>query len=396
MKVTEVPDEKLKEIFETLRTRHHDKQIRAWMIKGEIFNTLSVELSDSTIRGRFVDMNMPLNKQQSLDDFNADKVKREAEAKRKEEEEKANKAHDYNAFKEDAVPDELKKFIPKKEEFDEYVERETDKLIAVAYDRGKHPLTQGKQGTGKTYAHAFYAYKKNLPFLLFSCHEDMKLNKLFGDKTIVNGSIQFQESILVEACKSPSVILFDEINAVSQKCTFDWHALLQNRELYVKDVGKVYKLHDECRIGFSQNPKSSKYIGGNVLPSNFLGRCTFVTFPEFKAVELRKAMRKKFPNIDAKDIAKFVMYYRKLNNLINRNNLPIDISIRQLINTLDMYEGGLELKQALDIGIIHMLDAVSQPTAKEAVFSLAQGVWTELLPPDKANQQPDKEDDPNG
>ena len=41
---------------------------------------------------------------------------------------------------------------------------------------------------------------------------------------------------------------------------------------------------------------------------------------------------------------------------------------------------GLDLKDTLNVGIIDMLDAVSQGNAKDAVFGLAQGIWTELLP----------------
>lgn len=378
MKVTLISDEELKSIFNKLRDKHPDKIIRAWMIRAKIFETHNVDLDESTLRGRFIKMNMPLNKQLSLND-EKQKLKEEQERKQKEEEERKNKAVYSKPIDKNQIKSHLLSYVPTKEEFVGYVTRVVDRLLSIAYDTGKHPLTQGKQGTGKTFAHKHYAYQKGLPFFLFSCYEDMKLNKMFGDKTIKNGSIEFQESILVEACQSPSVILFDEINAVDSKQTFDWHALLQNRELYIKDVGKTYKLHPECRIGFAQNPKSSKYIGGNILPSNFLGRCTFITFPEFDRAELKVAMKKRYPDIAVKKLNPFISFFMKITELIKTNDLQVDVSIRQLINLIDLYNGGLSLKEALECSFYGMLDAISNPDAKQAFDSVALTVFPELV-----------------
>jgi midasin (ATPase involved in ribosome maturation) len=216
----------------------------------------------------------------------------------------------------------------------------------------------------------------------------MKLQKLYGSPTIENGTMKFNESILVKATQSPSVILFDEINAVENKSTFDWHALLENRELYIKDKGQAYKLHPKCRIGFAQNPRSAKYIGGNVLASNFLGRCVFLTYPEFNKRELKKALSKAFPSLSQEETEQFIVYYQSLLDVIDRASLPIDISIRQLMHTVKLYKAGIGLKQSLELGIINMLDSVSQPTVKESLHKLAIGIWQELLNKEKQQQNP--------
>jgi MoxR-like ATPase len=194
----------------------------------------------------------------------------------------------------------------------------------------------------------------------------------------------FQESLFVKAIQGPSVILFDEVNAISNSNSFDFHALLQNRELFIKDanggLGFTYKLHPECRIGFAQNPKSAKYIGGSIKPSNFLGRCTFLTYPEFTEEDIKKLLGNKFPKIKKTDIAKFVKFYFASLKIIEHAQLPIDISIRQLINVVDLWNGGLELKDALNDGLICMLDAASQPAAKDAFVKASHAVWVELMP----------------
>lgn len=282
------------------------------------------------------------------------------------------------------IDPELVHAIPEAALFSNYVERPIDKRLGLALDIGKHPMAQGKQGTGKTYSYMYYAHKRGLPFFLFSGFEDFKLSKLFGDKTIENGTIKFQESMFVKATQSPSMILFDEVNAISNANTFDFHALLQNRELFIKDAdngkGKTYKLHPECKIGFAQNPKSAKYIGGTIKPSNFLGRCVYVTFPEFTKKQLSQALEKKYPTLIKDDREKFLMFYTASCEAIDKANVPVDISIRQLINVIDLWIHGSPLKDALNDGVLSIFEAASQPKCKEAFTRIADMVWKNTTP----------------
>jgi hypothetical protein len=285
-----------------------------------------------------------------------------------------------------SIPSELAAYVPKDEAFKEYLDRKIDKRLAIHYDchltgaRHKHPLTQGKQGTGKTMGHAYYAFQKKLPFFIFSCFEDFQLSKLFGDKTIENGTIRFKESLFVKAIQNPSVILFDEINAISNVNTFDFHALLQERELFIKDAddgkGKIYKLHPECRIGFAQNPKSEKYISGSIKPSNFLGRCTFITYPEFSRANLLSILNKKYKGVvDPQMITDFTSFYKECLNMIDKNAMPLDISIRQLLNTIDLWLSGLSLREAVEDGMASMTQAISQPALKSSFMKLGEATW---------------------
>ncbi len=283
------------------------------------------------------------------------------------------------------VPTELKKYIPKAEEFVSYIERKIDKRLAIHYNSSrpgnwKYPLTQGPQGTGKTFSHQFYAYKMQLPFFLFCAFEDFKLHKLFGDKTIINGNVVFKESLFTTAIQYPCVILIDEVNYISNENSVDFHALLQNRELFVKDAdngnGKIYKLHEECRIGFAQNPKSAKYIGGNIKPSSFLGRCTYLTYPNFSAADITRAIKVRFPNLIDEDVKNFTVFFLKSCEAIENNQIPVDISIRQLNNVIDLYNHGMPLNEAVEDGLASIMEAASQPKSKEAFVMIAKGTWS--------------------
>jgi AAA domain (dynein-related subfamily) len=380
--VSKVTDSQLKEIRESIE-KAKGKAL-AWEIAEQVKLIHSVDLDESTIRGRFIVMGNPLRGGVGTPTPKQEEVKPTITTKT---------AFKTIADKVFAVPEELKKYIPQAADFSNYIERTVDKRLAMHYQLAKYPLTQGKQGTGKTFSHAYVAFKWQLPFFLYSCYEDFKLEKLFGDKTIMNGSVVFQESLFVKAIQSPSVILFDEVNAISNANTFPFHALLQNRQLFIKDAnngqGQLYRLNDDCHIGFAQNPKSVKYVGGNIKASNFLGRCTFLTYPEFTKVEIATALMKKFPSIHKEDLNKFVAFYFACIETIERSNIPVDISIRQLNNVVELWLHGMSLKDAIEDGMTSILEAVSQPKAKESFYRLAQAVWKELMEQGKAEKTGD-------
>lgn len=370
--IDRISDEDLIKLRDELAVKGLGQKVRAWQIK-DVLKSKGIEMDESTIRGRFIEMGQPLSgvigTPTATDAPETPKV--------------------ITVKKEYPITEEMKHHIPKDEEFTNYIVRDIDKRLAAHLDASrpghwKYPLCQGKQGTGKTYSIMYYAWTNRLPFFLYSMYEDFKLPKLFGDKTIQNGSIMFQESKFVQAIQGPCLICFDEINALSNAGTFDFHAFMWNRELFIKDAdngkGKTFKLHDDCRMAFAQNPKSAKYIGGNIKASNFLGRCTYLTFPEFSKKEIRLALVKKFPSLGKDDLDKFVKFYFACLETIEKSNLPVDISIRQLNNCVDLWMHGMPIQYAIEDGITSIMEAISQPKAKEAFFRIAQAVWKELIP----------------
>ena len=88
---------------------------------------------------------------------------------------------------------------------------------------------------------------------------------------------------------------------------------------------------------------------------------------------------KVFPNLQKADLDKFVQYYFAINETIEKASIPVDISIRQLLNIIDLWIHGLSLKDALEDGMINILDSISQPKAKESFIRISQAIWKELM-----------------
>jgi MoxR-like ATPase len=378
VKMSVITDDELKAVRDGIMVSNGGKKVRAWEIRDAL-SKQSIQLDESTIRGRFIEMGLPLS---GLDGIN---VRRPAgkpeEAPAPPKPKVVRPIEPVNTTFE--VLDEMKGYIPDENMVAGYIKRSIDDRLALHYNTHKFPMTQGKQGTGKTFSHIYYAFKHQLPFFLFSCYEDMKLKKYFGDKTMENMNLVFREGILIKAIAGPCVILWDEANYISNTLSVDFHPIMQNRELFVKDAdngkGKIYKLHPECRMGFAQNPKSSKYIGGNIKPSNFLGRCTYLTYPDFTKDEIVKFVEKKYPQLNEDERVKFVEFYFACMEAIEQSEIPVDISIRQLNNVIDLYVHGMPLEHAIEDGMTSILEAISQPKNKEAFYRLAQAVFEDLM-----------------
>lgn len=367
-------DQELVKVRDMLVKSNPDKQILSEHIKQAVKAAFNIDIDASTIRGRFIQMGKPLS---GVGSQPAQPVKAETEPLDVKQPEPTKKTTIQVTQAE--VSDELKPYVPNASIFESYVERPVDALLATHLNLGKYPIAQGKQGTGKTFSYMYYSYKHGLPFFLYSAYEDFNLRKYFGDKTIENGSIKFQEGLFIKAISNPSCVCIDEVNAIAESGIKDFNAFLQNRELYIKDAdggrGKVYHIHPQCRIGFAQNPKSSKYIGGKVRSSDFLGRCTYITFPEFTKKQIDMALSKKYPTLADQDRDKFVSFYREVLKAIDAANIPFDISIRQLNNMIDLWLHNVPLIDAIESGMLDIAEASSQPKTKEALSKIAEAVW---------------------
>lgn len=365
-------DAELVKIRDIVIAANAGKSITSEHIKKAIKESLGIEMDASTIRGRFIQMGQPLGGPiPSPSGKTGDALDVEVP--------KPTERKILEIAAPDKVSDELKQYTPNSVLFESYIERPVDSLLAIHLDLGKNPIAQGKQGTGKTFSYMYYAHKRQLPFFLYSAYADFNLRKYFGDKTIENGTIKFQEGLFIKAISSPSVVLIDEVNAIDESGIKDFNAFLQNRELYIKDAdggkGRVYAIHKDCRIGFAQNPKSAKYIGGKVRSSDFLGRCTYVTYPEFTKSQIEKAVSKRYPTLSQADADKFVAFYREVVKAIDAAQLAFDISIRQLNNVIDLWLHGVKMVDAIESGMLDIAEASSQPKAKEALYKIAEAVW---------------------
>ena len=138
-------DDDLKRIRNEVGQKH--SKVRAWMVKEEVKKQLNYDMDESTIRGRFIEMGIPLSSR--VEGVKSATVKEVVLTTERQKLEDIAKYHQIQAT------DILKPFIPRADELMGYIERPIDTKLSVHLNIGpkvkrfKYPLAQGKQGTGE-------------------------------------------------------------------------------------------------------------------------------------------------------------------------------------------------------------------------------------------------------
>ena len=235
-------------------------------------------------------------------------------------------------------------YIPNEDEFKDYIHRDIDNKLDAILEANKMALLVGETGTGKTYACRYYAYKHNLPCLIISLDDNSKFNHLLGFREIRNNETTFEAGLMVDFLQNPSLILFDEINALPAKAAFRFHEMTENRSLFIPELRKTVKIHPECRIAFACNQKNMRYIGTNNFNAAFLDRLIIIKFPHFTDKELST----KFKIED--DILRF---YIEAVKMINRNEMRTMYSIRTIKQYQSLRDIGFSKKEAFEIAFVN-------------------------------------------
>ena len=108
----------------------------------------------------------------------------------------------------------------------------------------------GEAGTGKTSGTVYYAGLRGLPVFIFDCNSGITELQVEGQVTLVNGQTVWQDSMLVQALRQPSVVLLNESNRMGQKQQALLFSILAERQLLLKSKagGELVHVHPDCLI----------------------------------------------------------------------------------------------------------------------------------------------------
>jgi len=256
-------------------------------------------------------------------------------------------------------------YIPKESEFEDYIHREIDDKLDAILEANKMALLIGETGTGKTYACRYYAYKHNLPCLIISLDDNSKFNHLLGFREIKDNQTTFEPGLMVDFLQNPSLILFDEINALPAKAAFRFHEMAENRSLFIPELRKTIKIHPECRIAFACNQKNMRYIGTNNFNAAFLDRLIIIKFPHFTNKEL-------FAHFKVEDDV--LRFYVEAVKMINRNEMRTMYSIRTIKQYQLLRNIGFSKKEAFEIAFMNkaMLNEEDEAIKKLTILLLRE------------------------
>ena len=145
-------------------------------------------------------------------------------------------------------------------------------ILDKAHDQGIFVLIIGPKGTGKTSLVREYAKRKatHLESINFSLRT--RESHLIGTKNLTNGSIGFDEGILVKSMKEGNMLYLDEINAAEADVLLRLdEALDDRRQLVLKESGgETINAKESWFVVATINPLT--HVGTKELPPQLLSR----------------------------------------------------------------------------------------------------------------------------
>jgi len=220
-------------------------------------------------------------------------------------------------------------------------------IIDSAFEKGLFVIIIGPKGTGKTTLVREYAMRKskNLQSINFSLRT--RESHLVGSKTLLDGSIGFDEGILVKSMKEGSILYLDEINAAEADVLLRLdEALDDRRQLILKESGgEIIKAKDSWFVVSTINPLT--HVGTKELPPQILSRFPVRVRLDYPPEDIEyQIIKRHVKNPNEADVLQGIKLANVLRQASAVEELYYSPSIRETIAFAKLIEGGVSAKQA--------------------------------------------------
>ena len=148
----------------------------------------------------------------------------------------------------------------------------SNQILNKAYEAGLFVLIIGPKGTGKTSLVRDFAKNKNLNLESINFSLRTRESHLVGTKTLTDGTVSFDEGILVKSMKEGNMLYLDEINSAEADVLLRLdEALDDRRQIVLKEsAGEIIKAKENWFVIATINPLS--HSGTKELPPQILSR----------------------------------------------------------------------------------------------------------------------------
>ena len=145
-------------------------------------------------------------------------------------------------------------------------------ILNKAHDAGLFVLIIGPKGTGKTSLVRDFAKNKNLNLESINFSLRTRESHLIGTKTLTEGTVRFDEGLLVKSMKEGNMLYLDEINSAEADVLLRLdEALDDRRQIVLKEsTGEVVKAKENWFVVATINPLT--HSGTKELPPQILSR----------------------------------------------------------------------------------------------------------------------------
>ncbi|KAL1955870.1 hypothetical protein VTO42DRAFT_8028 [Malbranchea cinnamomea] len=202
-----------------------------------------------------------------------------------------------------------------------FIERNLMNLVRASSTRRFPVLLQGPTSSGKTSMVEYLAKISGNRFVRINNHEHTDLQEYLGSYISgEDGTLRYQEGILVEALRNGYWIVLDELNLAPTDVLEALNRLLDdNRELFLPETQEVVRPHPNFMLFATQNP-AGLYGGRKVLSRAFRNRFLELHFDDIPEDELEFILRER-SQIAPSFCTRIVSVYRQLAILRQSNRL---------------------------------------------------------------------------
>jgi len=255
-----------------------------------------------------------------------------------------------------------------------HIHRKVEDLINSALSTLWAISLVGDAGTGKTKIVKQIAAQLRLPFLRIPCDSTVEFSDFLGSYQLSGMSTVFVEGLLIQVMRVPSIILFDEFNALDPSKSFLIHQLLDSRCVFVKEANRTYQMHDGCRIFLAGNPPGNGYA---VPPATapLLNRVLCIELPPFSSEEVAQVLRKAHPQLDANISRKLIHFYEDVQRLVKEQKVNARISIRNMVMFGDMYRLTNDVPQSLSASFLDGILLTDDSETRDSCRRIAEATF---------------------
>jgi hypothetical protein len=268
-----------------------------------------------------------------------------------------------------------------------YVSRpELDDQLAMCIDecrkgsRTMWPLLLGSPGTGKDTMLRFHAAKREGAYHVQSYDANSSMETILGRLDLKGDghggtNSQFTEGEWLLSLARPGILVNSEVNFAPPGKLGKLQSTLSERQLFVEEANKMYRVSDECVLAINANPARCKKgvpnHGTNPTPPAINNRCWMIRVPAWTKEELSK-----MKNISgSKHFDKTAELYVEIHRSIDDEGLRGVMSLRNMQRIVTALDAGFPVNTAIHGAIAEHFQDDGGEKAYKTVISLAKHIW---------------------